>query len=179
MVGSQYVTLGGFEQSTIVYPNNAIKMFIIFKNNSISNIFTNYNLMNVCFLMQGSQGSKISLSPEMQSITKSSNIIDNKAINYVMNAYGDVSEYINNTTQLESNVINFKNEDITCNYLGLNINIDKMQDIIDYYGYTQSPEESTSASFAYVGIISLISIIVLIVVFIFIYAIINMYNKSN
>lgn len=177
---SQYETLAANKSFVLNSPNNAEKMYTIAKSNSL--VFPSpFILMNICNIPQNSQDTNISMRPDEISVAKNiTNLIGQNVT--LLNCYGDISQFVNNTTNLGVNVINLKREDIVCTYIGIQLDLISINKMIEYFSYVNvNINENKYAPLAYFFIIVFFIILVIVVVIIFVAAIslTNQHSKKE
>jgi len=179
---SQYETLAPNKTFVLNSSNNAEKMYTIAKSNSL--VFPSpFILMNICNIPQNSQDTNISMRPDEISVAK--NIINLIGQNVtLLNCYGNISQFVNNTTNLGVNVINLKREDIVCTYIGIQLDLISINKMIEYFSYVNvnvNINENKYAPLAYFFIIVFFIILVIVVVIIFVAAIslTNQHSKKE
>lgn len=179
---SQYETLDSNKSFKLNSSTNAEKMYVFAKSNSL-NFQSPFILMNACNIPQKSPPSQVVdliMRPDEISVVNNTINLGSRRVVMLMNCYGNISQFINNTTNLGTNVINLKKEDIACSYIGLQLDLVSLNKIIEYFAYTPIIiNESKYAPFAYFFIVVFFLIIFIIIIIVFVAAIAAMQKSGK
>lgn len=180
MMYTQYETFQPNQSKVINISNNVDTMYTISKLRGL-NYETPFILLNICKLNDNSFNTNVILRPNSKSITKNVIVLNGGTV-MLLDCYGNISQFVSNTTNLGQNVINLKNEDINCSYIGLQLDFVSIDKIIQYFNYVEIQKtEQSYAPIIYFFIIVGVIILFMIIVIIFTIAMINLdsIKKNN
>lgn len=177
LIGSDYITLDMDVNKKMIVPNKLSTMYIL---SSIDiNDINSFVMLNICSIPVSLNYAKIYLVPNRVSLTSASVILVQNANNFVLSFYENISTYISKSTTLCSNMINFKQQDISNNYIGICFDLPAIETYVESFN-TNSNNQSTSTtsiSWAFIIFIIIIVLLLMITIGFFVYSVHAFYSK--